>query len=461
MKRKHLSISKFMYKVFVQTLGCKVNSFDSKAIENQFKERGCQLTPEANTADITIINTCSVTKNASKETHYLARKFKKANPNVFLVATGCYAQTDSAKIAELDEVDYIVPNEVKDQILPLIYQRLESKKSYKLPPKITSVRDNQQGHFKSALTFFDKCDSEKTRVFLKVQDGCNGFCTYCLIPYARGKSSSVPREAIIAEARRLESIGTKEIVLTGIHIGDYGEDLPSQGGDQPSFAALLEELFSNTSGLRVRISSLEPSEVNTKLLAVLDKYRSRFCDHFHLPLQSGSDKILSRMRRQYSKQTYLNNVEDLRKLFPRACFGADIIPGFPGETQQDFQETIDFIEECQLNYLHVFPYSKRPNTAALKMSGHVRSEWIAQRAKILRELSDKLRDFYYRSFLQTECEVLWNKSTQSKDGLLYGTTKNYLNIVASQNFTTPNYNTVTNSKILGFYGKGALLGAPK
>ena len=401
--------------VRVITLGCKVNTFDSQAIAHQFESKGFVLTETD--AAVTVVNSCSVTANADKEARYLARRIKRENPSTKLVFTGCYAQTDSQRLIEMTEVDLVIPNEIKEQLVDIV---IIDNTVGKMPAQVNAVDQNRQGHFKTSATLFDQASSTRTRAYLKIQDGCNGFCTYCLIPYARGASRSVEVQKIIQEVRRLNAASVPEIVLTGIHLGDYGEDL----GEDHSFADLLEEIFATTDIPRVRISSLEPAEVKPKLLSVVDRYRARFCDHMHLPLQSGSDGILKKMRRQYDKKSYLENIKNLRILFPMMNIGADVIPGFPGETEEQFIETKEFVEECGLNSLHVFPYSKRPNTAAARMLEHLDQGLINSRAKILRDLSVSLSRKYATQFIGQNISVLWEES----DTQNIGHARNYLKI---------------------------------
>ncbi len=422
-----------MNQIHVKTLGCKVNTFDAHAIENKFKALGWQLTNEVKNATISVVNTCSVTENADKEARYLARRFKRENPDTLVVMTGCYAQTDSARLSEMSEVDVIIPNESKEQITDFILEQLEARKNgtavQRLPSGAKLVTGNKQSHFKSALTFFDQADSTQTRAFVKIQDGCNGFCTYCLIPYARGASRSVPEEAALSEIARLIGLGTKEIVLTGIHIGDYGMDLPLAAKSELPFVEFMKRVFDLAGDFRIRISSLEPAELTKELAEVLFQNKEKVCDHFHLPLQSGSDEILKKMRRTYDKARYKESCELVRHYFPDACIGADVIPGFPSETDEQFQETIEFIKEVGLNYLHVFPYSLRPNTAAAKMPGHLEAAVIKERAAILRKLSVELKHQYLSQFVGKPLEILWEKDFDDQNRPI-GISRNYINVVA-------------------------------
>lgn len=450
--------------VFIKTLGCKVNTYDSHALENQFKSCGYQVVDEASLAAVTVINTCSVTENAAKEARYYLRKFKKANPESLRVVTGCYAQIDSSSLAELDEVDFIVPNEAKELLVSLVDEgrkRPDRMKglSTKIPDGLASVKDNRQSHFKSSLTLFDHATSEQTRAFIKIQDGCNGFCSYCQIPYARGASRSVDPELVLREVKRLVSEGTKEIVIAGIHIGDYGEDLSIYSGSKSAPIISLLMRLTEISGLqRIRISSLEPAEFTPELGQLMADFRTIFCDHFHFPLQSGSDRILKLMNRKYDTARYRDSIELARKNFPNAYIGCDIIPGFPGETDSDFNDTLNFIESLNLTSLHVFPYSKRPNTAALRMPNHLPQAVIKERAKILRDWSHKSSKSFYSHYLGKTAEVLWENDLD-KDGRRLGKTTNYLNIACPLSVSV-GPGTISQVQIKGFLGDEKLLAVP-
>ncbi len=448
--------------IYVKTLGCKVNTFDSHAIENQFKAVGYQLVDDPALATINVVNTCSVTNNADKEARYLARRFRRENADSLVVMTGCYAQTDSSRLMSMDEIDVVVPNEVKDQIVPFVQEQLRARREgrvvMKMPEGVKAVSENRQSHFKSSLTLFDNADSTQTRAFVKIQDGCNGFCTYCLIPYARGASRSVPHEDALNEIKRLVSRGTKEIVLTGIHIGDYGLDnLPEEqrSGAEP-FVEFMKRIFDIDGLARVRISSLEPAELTEDLIKVLAENKDRFCDHFHLPLQAGHDDVLRRMRRKYDTARYRESCDMAYAYFPNICLGADVIPGFPGETDEQSEATYEFIKSVGLHYLHVFPYSRRPNTAANKMPGHLEAEVIKARALRLRELSKPLRRAYMSQFIGQTVEVLWERDMDAL-GRPLGITKNYLNIAASKATENTRQGMTSHWTIRGFVNDDRLL----
>ncbi len=453
-------------KIYVKTLGCKVNTFDSHAIENQFKAIGYELVDDPSEATISVVNTCSVTHNADKEARYLARRFRRDNSGSFVVMTGCYAQTDSARLLEMDEIDVVVPNEAKDQLVSFVQGQLRARREgrpvLKMPEGIKTVSENKQSHFKSSLTLFDRADSTQTRAFVKIQDGCNGFCAYCLIPYARGASRSVPEDQAISEIKRLVAMGTKEIVLTGIHIGDYGLDnLPAtqpQTESEP-FVEFMKRLFDIDGLMRVRISSLEPAELTEDLIKVLAEHKNRFCEHFHLPLQAGHDDVLRRMRRKYDTARYRESCEMARQYFPDVCLGADVIPGFPGESEEQFESTYRFIQDVGLNYLHVFPYSRRPNTAADRMPDHIDAVTVKDRAQKLRDLSKNLRKNYMARYINQTVEVLWERNMDEL-GRPLGTTRNYLNIAANRASDLTRQGATSLWTIKGFIGEERMLAVP-
>ena len=451
--------------VFVKTLGCKVNTFDSHAIENQFKAIGYELVDDPALATISVVNTCSVTENADKEARYLARRFRRSNEDSLIVMTGCYAQTDSSRLLSLAEIDVIVPNEAKEQLVPFVQEQLRARREgrviLKMPDGIKAVSENKQTHFKSSLTLFDRADSSQTRAFVKIQDGCNGFCAYCLIPYARGASRSVPSNEALTEIKRLVNTGTREIVLTGIHIGDYGLDhLPEdQRSGRDPFVEFMKQLFDIDGLVRVRISSLEPAELTENLIKVLAEHRDKFCDHFHLPLQAGHDDVLRRMRRKYNTAQYRAACDMARSYFPNVCLGADIIPGFPGETAAQFDEACEFITNVGLDYLHVFPYSRRPNTSANKMPGHLEPQVIKARALRLREMSAVMRKAYMTRFIGQPVEVLWENRMDAL-GRPMGTTRNYLNVAASRASENTVQGQTSLWTIKGFINDEQMLGIP-
>lgn len=420
-----------MAKVYIKTLGCKVNRYDSDDLAAQFAKLGYTITADQETADLSIINTCTVTENANREARYLLRRFKRNNPATKVVATGCYAQTEAEDLAGLDAVDFVVPNKDKKDLAETLVQSLAAPAASKI--LAASPTKGVKEHFKTSLNL-SQVDSSRTRAFLKIQDGCDSFCTYCIIPFARGKSRSAPFAEVVAEVRRLVAAGYREIVFTGIHIGDYGDEKDfdrSACGGLPPFAALMRCLLAEPEMARIRISSLEPREVSHELLAVLAERPERVCPHFHLPLQSGCDGILKRMARGYTAREYADTIGRVRDIFPAANIGADIIPGFPGESDEDHQVSVDFVREVGLNYLHVFPYSKRKGTVAARLPHHIAPDVLKKRKQDFLTLGAELKKAYLSQQLGRKVDVLIQDQRDSS-GRLKGITENYLNAAIAQ-----------------------------
>lgn len=447
-------------KVYIKTLGCKVNSFDSQVLENQFRNQGYQISNSADQADIQVINSCSVTANAEREARYLLRRFKRENPKGMRVITGCYAQIHSASLVDMGEVDFVVPNEAKERLVPLLEEKIAGGDTIgKMAKDTTPVRENKQSQFKSSVVTFDEAVSDHTRAYLKVQDGCNGFCAYCQIPYARGASRSVPEEDVLREVRRLIAQGVPEIVMTGIHVGDYGRDLQEgeQGEETSPFVDLMAKIFAEPGLQQVRISSLEPSEVSDALLRLLKANEHIFCDHFHLPLQAGSDRILKLMRRTYNTNQYHEMIDLIRSYFPNAHISADVICGFPQEGDVEFDETAEFVTKLGLASLHVFPYSRRPNTLADKLPGHISPEEIKARVFKLRSLSAQFYKDYAKQFIGQVKTVLWEKQVDAQ-GRRHGKTRNYL-AVCSSRYDNCEAGKISSVNLRGFIDEKTLLGS--
>ncbi|MBI2603707.1 MAG: tRNA (N(6)-L-threonylcarbamoyladenosine(37)-C(2))-methylthiotransferase MtaB [Deltaproteobacteria bacterium] len=441
-------------KVYIKTLGCKVNSFDSQVLEHRFRSQGYSISTNAADADIQVINSCSVTAAAERETRYLLRHFRRENPQGKRIVTGCYAQIDSAGLAKLEDVDFVIPNESKTDLVAILGDKLSASDPSKLPENTRPVEGNRQSQFKTGITLFDHALSDRTRAFLKVQDGCNGFCAYCQIPYARGASVSVPEKDVLEKVHHLLNEGVPEIVVTGIHVGDYGRDF--ENVEEEPFVTLIEKILAEGKLKRLRISSLEPSEVSVSLLRLLKKHEDRVCDHFHLPLQSGDNRILRLMRRTYTREEYLGKVNVIREFFPHAHISADVIVGFPQEGDEEFQETVSFINELRLGSLHVFPYSKRPNTLAQKLPGHVPVEAIKERAKVLRQLSGELYYRFSSQFVGERLSILWEQQ-RDKEGRLLGKSRNYLSICAPRGKKEPTPGTISLGRMKGFVDGKTLL----
>lgn len=446
--------------VYLKNFGCKVNLADTQHLAYEFEDSGYQLTGEPAEAHVIVMNSCSVTHKAEQDARYHLRKYHRLNPAALKVITGCYAQIDSYRLAGLPEVDYVIANQNKSQLVEFIQtwtsqppaaRTSNTPAERKIIPGSTLVRNNRQAHFKSSLNYFGQQTSTQTRAFLKIQDGCNDFCSYCQIPRARGQSLSTPAEAILEQIKMLIAAGTKELVLTGIHLGEWGKDLPGSG----SFTELLTQILNLTKPwFRLRLSSLEPSECTPQLAEVLHHHHRRLCAHLHLPLQSGSARILKLMRRRYSPDEYLRSVSLARQaLGPKVHLSADVMVGFPGETEEDFQQTIDLIRSADLASLHVFPYSKRPNTSALKLPDHVPPNVIQARARTLRELSDHRLEAFIHPFINTKLQVLW-EAKYDRYGRILGKSSEYLKVCAAPESVTPG--SITQSTAIGRVGAHTL-----
>ena len=448
--------------VHVKTLGCKVNTYDSRVIESELGALGYKIVDgHEEMADVTVLNSCSVTHQAEVEARRLLRRYRRLNPRGTLVVTGCYAQTDSARLLQMPEIDLVIPNEGKDGVAQYIHELMgrrlggdseKNRNESRFPEAFKPVSENRQGHFKSSLSMVS-ASKNQTRAFLKIQDGCNGFCTYCIIPYARGASRSVPEAQVEAEVRRLIAEGVKEIVFTGIHLGDYGKDLGASNG---GFVQLMRKLLSWPDMPRVRVSSLEPAELSEDLLRVFQERPEKFCDHFHLPLQSGDDVILKKMRRTYDTQAYAEKVSMAREYFPSANIGADLIPGFPGEDEASFERTMDFVKSNGIQYLHVFPYSPRARTPAVRFPHQVDPKIIKERARALRAFSEKQMEIYRQQSIGKRLCVLWEQSFDESSRRI-GKSGNFLEVVALSE-TQPRAGVLDQVLVTGIGKKGRLLG---
>ena len=401
-------------KVAFKTLGCKLNYSETSSISREFTKKGYLKVPFEESSDIYVINTCSVTQNADKEFKYLVNKVKRKNPDSSVVAIGCYAQLKPKEISNIQGVDLVLGADKKFDILS--YINLDKKDNN----NIHSCEINSVDFFKNSYSLGDR-----TRSFLKVQDGCDYKCTYCTIPRARGKSRSGKVLELIGNAKYLVSKGVKEIVLTGVNIGDYGIFDVKTKKRESSFLELISNINLISDLDRVRISSIEPNLLTDEIIQFV-YLSNNFVRHFHIPLQSGSDKILKLMKRRYLRKLYETRVEKIKELMPDCCIGVDVIVGFPGETDDDFIETYNFLKNLDISYLHVFSYSERDNTASLHIKQKVPKKVRAQRSQILRKLSNEKKKFFYLSNLSQSRPVLFE--SKNNDGYIYGYTDNYIRV---------------------------------
>ena len=403
-------------KVAFKTLGCKLNYSETSSISREFVKKGYEKVSFDDASDIYVINTCSVTQNADKEFKYLVNKVKRKNPNSSVVAIGCYAQLKPKKISEIPGVDLVLGADKKFDILN--YLNLENQDNN----NIHSCEINSVDFFKSSYSLGDR-----TRSFLKVQDGCDYKCTYCTIPQARGKSRSGTISEILDNVKHLVASGVKEIVLTGVNIGDYGIFDTKTKKRETNFYELISNIDLIPDLNRVRISSIEPNLLSDEIIQFVHNSNS-FVKHFHIPLQSGSDKILKLMKRRYLKDLYVSRINQIKELMPDCCIGVDVIVGFPGETEEDFNETYEFLKALNISYLHVFSYSERDNTESLKINHKIPKKIRAVRSQVLRKLSDIKKMKFYKSNINQIRPVLFE--SKNYDGYIYGYTDNYIRVKA-------------------------------
>ena len=401
-------------KVAFKTLGCKLNYSETSSISREFVKKGYEKVSFDDASDIYVINTCSVTQNADKEFKYLVNRVKRKNPNSSVVAIGCYAQLKPKKISEIPGVDLVLGADKKFDILN--YLNLEDQENN----NIHSCEINSVDFFKSSYSLGDR-----TRSFLKVQDGCDYKCTYCTIPQARGKSRSGTISEILDNVKHLVASGVKEIVLTGVNIGDYGIFDTKTKKRETNFYELISNIDLIPDLNRVRISSIEPNLLSDEIIQFVHNSNS-FVKHFHIPLQSGSDKILKLMKRRYLKNLYISRINKIKELMPDCCIGVDVIVGFPGETEEEFNETYEFLEALNISYLHVFSYSERDNTESLKINHKIPKKIRATRSQILRKLSEKKKMNFYKSNINQIRPVLFE--SKNYDGYIYGYTDNYVRV---------------------------------
>ena len=402
-------------KVAFYTLGCKLNFSETSTIARNFVSEGFNRVDFDEKADIYVINTCSVTDNADKRFKTIVKNALKKNEDAFLIAVGCYAQLKPEELAAVDGVDLV----------------LGATEKFNVTSYINDLTKNQHGEVHSCeiseADFYVGSYSigDRTRAFLKVQDGCDYKCTYCTIPLARGISRSDTVENVLKNASEISKRGIKEIVLTGVNIGDYGKGEFGNKKHEHTFLDLVKQLDKVAGIHRLRISSIEPNLLRDETIDFVSK-SDTFVPHFHIPLQSGSDDLLKKMKRRYLRDTYTNRVQKIKKVLPNACIGVDVIVGFPGETEKHFLDTYHYLNDLDISYLHVFTYSERANTEAVLMDGVVPKKTRAKRSKMLRGLSVKKRRAFYETQLGETLTVLFE--SENKEGYIYGFTENYVKV---------------------------------
>lgn len=402
-----------MATVAFHTLGCKVNHYETEAIWQLFKENDYERVDFETNADVFIINTCTVTNTGDKKSRQVIRRAIRKNPDAVVCVTGCYAQTSPAEIMAIPGVDIVVGTQDRHKLISYIENYKQSRQPINGVGNIMKNRKYEE----LEVPYF----TDRTRASLKIQEGCNNFCTFCIIPWARGLMRSRDPEQVVSQATTLVNSGYKEIVLTGIHTGGYGEDLKDY-----NLAQLLRDLEQVENLERIRISSIEASQLTDEVIDVIDK-STKVVRHLHIPLQSGSDTVLKRMRRKYTMAHFSERLQKLHKALPGLAVTSDVIVGFPGETEEEFQETYDFIVKHQFSELHVFPYSMRTGTPAARMTDQIDEEIKNERVHRLIELSNQLAKDYASKFDQTVLEVI-PEEKGSADGKLVGYADNYMKI---------------------------------
>lgn len=399
-------------KVAFYTLGCKLNFSETSAIGRQFNEAGFQSVSFTDNADIFIINTCSVTDHADKKCRKVVQEALKHSPHAYIAIVGCYAQLKPEEISRIPGVDIVLGAAEKFRIIEYISDLTKEGKT-----KVFNQPIEQTREFIPSFSFGDR-----TRTFLKVQDGCDYICTFCTIPLARGNSRSDTIPHVIQQAKEVAASGVKEIVLTGVNLGDFG----IRNGDREDRFFDLVQALDNVEGIdRIRISSIEPNLLSDEIIGFVAASK-KFVPHFHIPLQSGSNKILGLMRRRYQRELYAERVALIKKLIPDCCIGVDVIVGFPGETREDFIDTYNFLNDLEISYLHIFNYSERDNTPAASMKGKVPGSQRSDRSKMLHILSDKKRRAFYQTQVGKPAAVLFE--ADHKEGFMHGFSRNYVKV---------------------------------
>lgn len=403
------------------TLGCKVNQYETNAMEQQFIKNNYEIVENTQKADIYVINTCTVTNMAERKSRQMLRRVKEINPSAVLVVCGCYAQVAKNELEQIPEIDIILGINEKNEIVQIVENYMEKMAEQDKRSQEAEIDDvSKQKEF---LDFGDVTYTEKNRAVVKVQDGCNMFCSYCIIPYARGRIRSRKIESVVSEIKKIAKEKIKEVVITGIHVASYGKDFDNENTSKKIRLIDLLEAINKIDGIdRIRLSSLEPTIVDEEFATRLSKL-DKICDHFHLSLQSGCDETLKRMNRKYTTQIYRDAVATLRKYYPEASFTTDVIVGFPGETDEEFAKTYEFLKEIDFYRLHVFKYSPRRGTVAEKMPNQIDGNKKEERSNKLIELSNSTENKHNQSYIGKTVKVLFE---EFEDSFFKGHTTNYM-----------------------------------
>ena len=403
------------------TLGCKVNQYETNAMEQQFIKNNYEIVENTQKADIYVINTCTVTNMAERKSRQMLRRVKEINPSAVLVVCGCYAQVAKNELEQIPEIDIILGINEKNEIVQIVENYIEKMAEQDKKSQKAEIDDvSKQKEF---LDFGDVTYTEKNRAVVKVQDGCNMFCSYCIIPYARGRIRSRKIESVVSEIKKIAKEEIKEVVITGIHVASYGKDFDNENTSKKIRLIDLLEAINKIDGIdRIRLSSLEPTIVDEEFATRLSKL-DKICDHFHLSLQSGCDETLKRMNRKYTTQIYRDAVATLRKYYPEASFTTDVIVGFPGETDEEFAKTYEFLKEIDFYRLHVFKYSPRRGTVAEKMPNQIDGNKKEERSNKLIELSNNTENKHNKNYIDKTVKVIFE---EFEDGFFKGHTTNYM-----------------------------------
>lgn len=430
-----------MKKVALYTLGCRVNQYETEAMAESFIKRDYKVVDFDEFADVYVINTCTVTSIGDKKSRQMIRKSKKINPDAVVVAAGCYAQVSPDEVAGIEGVDIIVGTADKNKIPELVDEYNKDKKQIKHVGNIMSIREFEELEIDEY--------QDKTRAFLKIQDGCDRYCSYCLIPYARGPVRSRNPDNILNEVRKLADNGFKEIILSGIHVASYGKDTK-----EADLVDIIEQISSVRGIERVRIGSIDPTFFKSDIISRLSRV-NKFCPHFHLSLQSGCNETLKRMNRHYTTEEYKRTVEELRKVFDDVSITTDIIVGFPGETEEEFNQTYKFLSDLKLSKMHVFKYSPRKGTRASELNDQVTPEEKERRSKLIIELDRNNEREFINKFLNSEMDVLFE---ETEGNISKGYTKNYIKVEArTDNNLAGNILKVRFVKNRGDYAEGCIV----
>ena len=434
-----------MKRFCITTLGCKVNQCESDALASLLASDGGLAEPDRACADVIVINTCAVTGKAAMQSRQAIRQAIRSNPHAKIVVTGCYAQTAPEQIRRIKGVDLIVGHIDKLRIAQFVRSRHPQPRS----PVLRHQAVDQTATFDAMPSV---APENRTRAFLKIQDGCNTFCTYCIVPYARGRSRSMPVKDVVNHIETLSADQFREVVLTGIHLGVYGRDLRPP----TTLAALLEQISRTTRMPRIRLSSIEPTEIEAPILALMAGSQSHICPHLHIPMQSGDNQVLKRMGRPYTREHYYDAIQQVHRYLPQAAIGADVMVGFPGESDAAFHRSMELIRSLPVTYLHVFPFSPRKGTPAENFTNRIPDPVIKTRAREMRRLGEEKKLAFFKSQVGRRLPVLIETACDSRTGYARGLSANYIRVLIPDAEVTPN--SLVEIRITGVASNAGVIG---